>query len=61
MEVKRPTPPEAITGVVNATRVTEHQRSVRNWDKNNAIACHVTVTKHSIKWEESEVLAREPN
>ena len=24
------------------TRITEHQTAIRNWDRNNAIACHVT-------------------
>ena len=30
------------TGGNLKTRITEHQRSVRNWDKNDAIACHVS-------------------
>ena len=49
------------TGRSLKTRIAEHQTSIRNWDRNNAIACHVTETKHNIKCEETEVLARVSN
>ena len=33
------------TGMNLKTGVTEHQRSVRNWDKNNATVCHIAVSQ----------------
>lgn len=42
-------------------RLTEHKRAVKNKDPNNGLAVHVSITNHTILWQNAEVLTIEPN
>ena len=49
------------TGKTFKIRMSEHKRTMKNGDQNNALSLHVHSTGHAILWDKCEILGVEQN